>query len=286
MADVSGAPFAPINTGLATPSTYALGRGALHFSELTAADVPDGDGWIHMGNAPSVSSDLSREYLDHFTSLYGVRAQDVKIPISSSFSLRFTLEELNEKNAELYFSGETAAVTNAAIAGITQYEMLSSVKLGRRYEIVNASGVQAYGFDPDDLTLEKTGSPDVTLVEGTDYTVDSAAGEVLLLSTASNIADSDAMKVTLAAGASLNTMRQTSILAREEINVSLKLLGESPRNGRRYKLWIPKCSISADGGLDLVTAQDLIGMPLMATALKRDSSTELAYLTPLPPGIS
>ena len=37
MADVSGAPFAPINTGLATPSTYALGRGALHFAELTAA---------------------------------------------------------------------------------------------------------------------------------------------------------------------------------------------------------------------------------------------------------
>lgn len=284
MADVSGAPFAPNNTGVPTPSTYALGRAALFFAELDANDDPDGDGWIHMGNAPGASLDISREYLEHFSSIEGVRNMDARIPISEGFTVRFSLEELNEKNAEMFFSGESEALTNAAIAGWSKYSMVSAVELGRRYEVKNSSGVQAYGFDPSDLALEEN-SGATALVEGTDYTVDSAAGEILILSTATNIADGETLDATLTAGGSLNTMRRTKIMSRETFDVSFKIIGESPVTGRKYKIWVPKVSISADGGLDLITAQDLVATPLMATALKKTGS-ELGYIIPLPPAIS
>ena len=41
MADVSGAPFAPINTGLATPSTYALGRGTEFYDKCAINEVSE-----------------------------------------------------------------------------------------------------------------------------------------------------------------------------------------------------------------------------------------------------
>lgn len=282
MADVSGAPFAPYNVGTAAPSKYGLGRGAFYFAELTAADVPDADGWIYVGNSRRGVLNTNRDYLEHFSSITGVRNLDARIPITEGFSVGFTPEELNEKNAEMYLSGESAALTNAAIAGFTQYEMISAVELGRYYPVVNSSGVQAFGFAAGDLALEENGGAGTPLVAGTDYTVLSAEGMILIHSDATNVADGEAIDATLTADATLNTMRRMSIMAREEFNVSLKFIGESPRNGRKYELWIPKASISADGGMDIITEQDLIGLPLMATALKV-SGYELGYLTALPP---
>lgn len=283
MAEVSLSPFVRNTTGQARPADYKLGRGAMHFSELTAADVPTG-GWQFVGNCPAVSCDLSREYLEHFSSISGVREQDARIPISSSLSVRFSFEEVNEANAAIYLSSTPEAYTNVAIAGFSEHTMVASLTQGRRYEILNASGAKAYGIDSGDLTVKRS-SDDTPGVLGTDFLVDEAEGEILIVQESSVLTDGEGLKVTLAAAAGADTMRQIPILNRTTFDVSLKFFGESAATGRKFELWIPKASIAADGAVDLVTAQDLAQFPLVATALKR-TGYALGYLKALPAAVN
>lgn len=278
MAEVSLSPFVRNLTGVARPTDYSLGRGAVHFSELVN-DQPSG-GWQFVGNCPSLETNLSREYLDHFSSISGTREQDARIPISSSFLLNYAFEELNEANAGVYFSGTPAAYTNAAIAGWSEYTMETSIVQGRRYELRDSNGQRAYGVAAGNLTVKRS-SDDTPGVLGTDYALESAEGVIRIIYGGSVITDGEGLKVTLAGAAGSDTMRQIPILSRTSVEVSLKFYGESAVTGRKFELWVPKVSIAADGGASLITEQDLARFPLVATALKV-SGYDLGYLRALP----
>lgn len=283
MAAVSLAPFTPNDTGILRPGDYAMGRGDFFFSEIDANDAPTG-GWVKIGNCPEMTFELSKEFFDHFKSTTGIRAQDAKIAISSSLTARLTPEELNEKNAELYFSAESEAYTNASIAGFTQHVMIASVVQGRYYELVSSAGQRAYGVDPSDLTVLRE-SDDTAAVLGTDFSVESAEGLILITSGGSILTAGAGVKVTLDAAAGADSMRQLKVLSRTSFNVSFLFYGESAETGRRVEFWIPKCSVAADGSVNLVTATDLINTPIALTALSR-SGYDLAYIRPLPADVA
>jgi hypothetical protein len=283
MAEVSLAPWARNTTGQPSARRYSLGRGKILSSALDASDDPTG-GYLHLGNAPRISSTLSRQFLDHYSSLAGRRDRDARIPIEDTFSVGFQLEEPTEEAGALGFQSTPSAYTNPTIAGITERTLVSAVALGRYYPILNSSGDQAHGVDKDDLTVKKTGSPDVTLDYGIDYTVDEADGTIFVYSTAVKIAAGDAMKITLLANPLAESMRNLNVLDTTEIERSLQLYLENGRDETRWLLHIPKASIAPDGGLELVTAQDLLQIPLVASAVKKNTSTPLAWLRALPPG--
>lgn len=284
MAEVSSSPFARRTTGVPTPDDIVLGRGKLYGAELTAAFAPDGDGWFDMGECSEFSLEPSTEFLEHYSSREGLRTLDKKIPIQQKFDLRVVLQELNEKNAALWLSATPAAYTNAAIAGFTEHQMIAAVELGRWYDIVNSSGQRAVGIDNTDLVVEKSGSPDTTLTEGTDYTVDEAGGRIFFLSTASGIVDGDPIDVTLTANASADTTRRIPVQSRDSVTLALKFYGEDPDSGRKYELFIPKCTLAANGSLGLITEQEWIQMAFTGAAEKKDADTAVAYFMALPTG--
>ena len=282
MAEVSNAPFARRTTGVPTADDILLGRGKLYAHELTAAFAEDGDGWFDLGECPELVLEPSSEFLEHYSSREGLRVLDKKIVVQQKFDVRFALEELNEKNAALFFSATPEAITNAAIAGFTEYQMIAAVELGRHYQIKNSAGNPARGVATADLVVEKSAGPDVLLVEGTDYTLNSAEGTIFFLSTATNIADGDPVDVTLTARAGADTTRRIPVQSRESVTVALKFIGQDPDNSRKFELHIPKITLASAGGFSLISAQEWLRMGFNGAAEKRDASTEIAYLSALP----
>lgn len=284
MAEVSSSPFARRTTGVPTPADIILGRGKLYGAELTTAYAPDADGWFDLGECIEFALEPSSEFLEHYSSREGLRTLDKKILVQQKFDVRFVLQELHERNAALFLSATPASYTNAAIAGFTEYEMVSAVELGRYYDIVNSTSQRATGIDNTDLVVEKQGSPDVALVEGTDYTVQEAEGRIFFLSTASNIADGDKADVTLTANPAADTTRRIAVQSRDTVTIALKFYGEDPGTGRKYELFIPKITLAPSGGLGLITAQEWIQLAFTGAVEKKDADTAIAYVMALPAG--
>jgi hypothetical protein len=284
MAEVSLAPFARNATGRPDTRHFALGRVIIMIAELTAADVPDADGFVHLGNAPNFGVTLKREYLDHFSSMAGVRDRDERILINDVLDVDFGLEEPTEKAAAIFFSATPASYTNVAIAGFTEYAMITAVKKGNTYPIKSSAGGYAFGIAASDLNVEKSGSPDTALVKDTDYTLDEKTGEITFLTSGVVLADGDQVDVTLGANGLAETTRKIPILSRDDVTVAMRIKGTNGRDGEAFLLEIPKISLTPNGALPLVTAQELMVIPLTGGALKVDSTTPLGTLYALPPG--
>lgn len=284
MAEVSSAPFARRLTGVPTPDDILLGRGKLYGHELNASTyAEDADGWFDMGETPELVIDPSAEFVEHYSSRSGRKFLDKKIVIQEKFDVRLALEENNEKNFALWSSATPAAITNPTIAGFTEYAWVSAVELGRYYQLKDSSGNPARGVTLADLTLEKSGAPDVAL-DSTDFELESESGMVFIKSTATHIADGETIDATLTARAGADTTRRIPIQSRTtSVTVALKFIGLDPDSGRKYELWIPKITLAPAGGFNLITSgQEWLRMGFTGSAEKRDSSTAIGYMSPLP----
>lgn len=291
MADsISGAPFTKNETGRSLTRDYQIIRGKAYLNELVAdTGLPDTTGWEFLGNSPVLTASLTKETIDHITSQLGVREPDAVIVIDQGFSFKLDLQEMNRKTGSLFFSATPEAVTNGSILGFTKFTMIPAAKLGSSYEIVNSSGVRCRGILAAHLVLECGAT---LLVEGEDYEVDEAAGEVLILSTSEEVEDGDPIDATLTANAlAAADLEQLPVHSRTEIEIGFKFNGMSARkvNGvnRRFSLWVPKASLVGEGDFSLLSppdVRDIVVASFTGKALRRDSSTALAYLYPLPVG--
>ena len=202
----------PNTTGLPQTEDYNLGRGIIYLATINATTgKPDAGGWRDVGNAPEFNVTVEAETLEHRSSRQGLQVVDKEVVISQDASLNFSLDELNAENLALFFSGAKATHTNAAIAGFTEYEMITAaaggVTLGRWYDIVDSNGNRAYVIDATKLDLDN-GDDDTDLVLNTDYTLDLTMGRIFLLSTATNISAGEALDVTLTADAGAGVTSQ------------------------------------------------------------------------------
>lgn len=281
MATVSGAPFARNLTGTPNPDDYLLGRGELYWAELTAADAPDANGFVHMGNCTQLELVPSSDFLEHFSSMAGTKALDYKVLVQQKFDVKFTLEELSETLAALFFAATPAAYTNGAIAGFVAYAHTTAVKLGRWYPLQTSGGVRAYGVTASDLTVTKTVGGTATVLN-TDYEVDTQGGRIKFLSTGVVLTDGDSVTIALAAKAGADATRQVPIQSRSSsVTGCLAFYGVNPKTGRKFEFLVPKITIAADGAFALIS-QDLTNMQFTGSAERKDTSTYIATLTPLP----
>lgn len=277
-------PFVRNTTGTPNPDDYLLGKGEVHWSELTSADVPDGNGFVHLGNVPEFTIVPSSEFLEHYSSMTATKQLDQKILIQQKFDVKLRLEECNEFNAALFFQATPAATTaNVAVAGFTAYAHTPVVKKGRWYPIVNSSGVRARGVTAANLTVTKTsGGSACTL--NTDYEVKAAAGMIRFLTTGSVLADGDSVTIALAADANADATREIPVQSRtSSVTGALLFIGVNPKTGRKYELFIPKITLAAEGEFNLISEQ-LTSMSLSGSAEKKDTSTYIATITALPGG--
>lgn len=265
-------PFRPrltTNGGVENPDDYHVGRGMLRYCELLTTGLPseDGNGWVGFGNVNSFTVSSESNFLDHFSSMVGLRVRDKRIILDQTFNLEFNAEEFNEKNGALWFSSTPAAATNASIAGFTERQLVTNVVKGRWYPIVDGSGNRATGFNTADLLLEKQGSPDTALVEGVDYLLDVQAGLVFFYTVnpstgASNVlADGDEVDATLTPNPNCEATRFIPIQNRTSVDVMMELVGIHAESDLRFILHLNKVSLSASGAMGLMTETELAGMP-------------------------
>src|SRR5688572_2457139 len=97
---------------LTAPNTgnYRLGKGVLEFKRDGAAD------FVHLGNAIEVALTGANEFLEHFSSMLGVRKKDLEVVVEQGGTFGMTLEEFTAHNLGLMVLGD---VNEAAIGGPT-----------------------------------------------------------------------------------------------------------------------------------------------------------------------
>jgi len=242
-------------TGLPNTGDYTLGRGIVYESPIdSTTEMPTDAGWRDLGNATEFNVSLETEKLEHKSSRAGLQVVDKEVVLSQKMTISFSLDELNDENVANFLSGETATHTNVAIAGITDYEMIASVVLGRWYDIVDeTTNERAYDVDTTDLSLTETSGAPVGLVENTDYTLDSKNGRIFLLSTATNIAAGEPMSVELTAAAGAKPVEEVRGLTSGNIIRAIKFIGENPANSNKQREWqFHKVTIASEGDLALI----------------------------------
>lgn len=241
------------STGLPNTGDYSLGRGVVYESGIvTSTEKPDASGWRDLGNATEFNVSLETEKLEHQSSRQGLKVVDKEVILSQKMTINFTLDELNDENVANFLSGETATHTNPAIAGFTVTVLSASVVLGRWYDIVNTAGERAYDLETGDVLLEKTTGP-VTLVEGTDYTIDLKMGRVFMLTTASNISAGDSLQVTVTAEATASPVEEVRGMTQGNIIRAVKFVAENPANSNKQREYqFHKVTLSSEGDMSLI----------------------------------
>jgi hypothetical protein len=257
-------------TGVPKTGDYLLGRGILYFAELDGSGNPKA--WRDLGNVTDFKVTVSSEELIHETSRSGTKVEDLAVALKRAANWSAVLDTIENDNLALFGAATLAAVTNPAVAGFAEHSAYTSVELGRWYDIVSSTGARAYDIAKANLTLEKSGSPDVALVEDTDYTVDEQMGRVFLKSTASNIAAGDTLDITLAAdaGAAAN-VKEVRFLQETAIRGALKFVGENPQDGVKFELQLHNVNVEGDGDLGLIS-DEWVTLPLKGKVSKSDST--------------
>lgn len=266
------------STGIPRTSDYLLGRGTLYYAELDGSGNPKD--WRDLGNVTDFKVTVESEELVHESSRTGLKIEDASVTLKRAQNWSATIDTIENDNVAMFTSATQATVTNPAVAGFSEHAMVASVVLGRWYDVVNASGARAYDLDKTKLTLEKSGSPDVALVENTDFTVDEKMGRIFLLSTASNIAAGDTLDVTLAADAGAAAVYEVRALQKTSQVGALKFVGEDPNSGEKYEVQIHKTNVEGDGEMAFVS-DDWITLGLKGKVQKSDSTrfTASPYMT-------
>lgn len=243
-------------TGTYKTTDIVLGRGILYVADLNpTTGLPADGGWEDMGSVIEVNETITTEKFEHFNSRTGFKTKDISIISSREMGISFTCESQTAQNLARFQLGiASRAQTNAAVAGFTEHTAYNNVVLGRWYDVVSSTGARAYNINNTDLVVEKSGAPDVLLVEGTDYTVDEEMGRIFLLSTAVNIAAGDEMDMTLAAAAGAGTVDKVAGMMASSGFVALKFIGENPINSsKRQEVLYHKVQLTPSGDRALIS---------------------------------
>lgn len=260
----------PNTAGTADTTSYNLGRGRIYFAALVAG-IPIA--WRDMGNAPEFTITGDEETLQHFSSRGGLKQLDKEVTLTKSLGLTFKLDELTLENLAALFSGTSASVTNGAVAGFAEYNMIvaANVAVGHWYDIKNSTGVRCYDIRATDLVVKSSNATPVTLVKDTDYTVDLVQGRIFLLSSSSAVAtiisNGENVRVSLAAHAA-GTITEVRALAQSAITGALKFIAENPANNdEQTEIQFHQVTLKADGDTSLI-GDDWSQLPFKATAEK------------------
>lgn len=132
-----------------SPFNYYFGKGNLYFT-------PTGGAERHLGNAPSFKTQTSREKLEHFSSMAGVKEKDDTVTVSKSGTVTITLDEYTLENLQIGLFGGVIA-TNTA--GERDMELFGSDEITGSLRFVgsNTKGntfnvvINLVNFDPAEI---------------------------------------------------------------------------------------------------------------------------------------
>jgi len=250
-----------INTsGAPNTRDYVLGRGIVRLAKLTAAGLPDADGFRDLGNAPEFSITVSVEDLRHQSSRSQLKFTDKRCTISQEVGVSFILDEMNYQNLADYFSGETGSYTNphdTAWVGHDTAIVASALKVGNWYQLKDDTGARVYDLGAAGLVYsfeqDPAGTPAVLAAD--DYEIDEAMGLVRFLSGGTtSLADGDVIGFEITTGASVGQdLDEVSALTQADVTGALLFVQTNACDqGNKSEYLFHKVSLSSDGDLSLI----------------------------------
>lgn len=264
----------PNTTGKPKTQDYNLGRGIVSVGTLDPTTLKVTK-WRDVGNAPDFKVSLTTDKLQHKSSRTGLSVVDKEVVISQSAEISCQLDELNNENLALLFSGSKASHTNVAIAGFTIATLIANVNLSTNtwYDVIKPStGERAYDIDTAKLALATSAGSPVSLVDGTDYELDSEMGRVFIKDTAkitTAIAGGGTngnITAVLTADVAASPVSEVQVLTLSSVNVAVKFIASNPADGdRKTEYQFHSVNLTADGDFSLI-GQEFTTMSLKGTA--------------------
>lgn len=248
------------SSGAPNTRDYTLGRGIVRLAKLTAAGLPDADGFRDLGNAPEFTITVSAEDVRHQSSRTQLKFTDKRCTISQEVGISFILDEINFDNLADYFSGSTEVYDNPHDTTWANHEdalISSAVKLGAWYQLKDDNGARVYDLGATGVVYQfesdPAGTPTV-LVEGTDFELDLEMGLVRFLPTAVNIVEGEAAGWVISTGASVaQDLDQVNALTEADITGALLFVQTNACDqGNKSEYLFHKVSLSSDGDLPLI----------------------------------
>lgn len=276
-------------TGQANPNDYVLGRGRLMAAELDSSGNPGP--WRDLGNAPELAISIDVEDLTHVSSRKGARVTDKRIVLETTMNVSFALDEVqNFENLALWAFGQTSSPAN--VLSFAAHEMIAvgdvpidsdaTSILPRIYLVKDSSGGRAYDLqDSANLDLEEnTGTAPITLIEGTDYTVDIKLGTVQLLDSTNVrtiiVTNGNGINATLSATGGVANVDRVQALTNDTKIVALRFELENPADADHEMefLW-PKVTLAPDGDFSLI-GEEFAQLSFTGVAEQGDVGSEYA----------
>lgn len=251
----------PNLTGKPRIDDYWLGRGKVFMADIDEVTGLPVNGWRDVGNVPKFALQSSSDTLDHVSSMQGLRVVDLEVVLKRTNKIAFSLEEMNHENIALFFSGDKAVATNAAVAGFVEFLMVAdgSTQAGMWYDLKNASGVRAYGVTSAHLTVKTNESPTTTLLEGTDYDLDTTMGRIFLRSDSTDVQDAVTggfgIRVAITANASAGVVNEVRGLTRASITKAVKFVGENAVTGSKVEVQFHTVKLLPSGDVEQISDQ-------------------------------
>lgn len=267
-------------TGLPNTQDIWLGRGAVYFGTLNATTGKP-EHFRHLGNCKQISGNQETETLDHNSSRSGIKVVNRQIVLSQKLNLTVVLDEINFDNLALAFSGEALKdQANAARSGNTTNKLLhADAKKGFSYELRDASEARLYDINLGSLVVKSHSGSDptaggvATLVEGTDYTVDTIFGTVFLLSTGSTHVDGYSLWFSYTSAGSEKLVDQVKMMNKSKISGFLRYVGINPANADKKMLVdFHSVSLKPEGDINFIS-DEFMELTLSGVA----ESNELGY---------
>jgi len=250
-------------TGAPNTQDYVLGRGRVLLALLDdATGLPDVDGYRDLGNSPQFTVTVTTEDRRHKNSRDCLAFTDALFVISQELGLGFQLDEINYENLSDFLSGSTETFNNTHDVTHTDTSITTAVKLGRWYELRDASGNRVYNLNATGVvyTIEMDDVSDVLQVEGTDYEIDEQLGLVRFLPTAVNIAEGDPAIWSITTGASTpQDLDQVNALQRAAVQGALLFVQDNAHDcGQRSEFKFHKVTLAADGDLSMIGDEESV----------------------------
>jgi hypothetical protein len=239
-------------TGLPDPGSYLLGGGCMFGAFVDSTTQLRTSGWFDLGNSPSISLEVDSETVEHESSRTGIKEVDVELTTKRTVSMTFSLDEINDRNLSLWVGGDEASFTNPGRTYTASNLPLStSVTLGQWYDLVDNTGARMYDLQATP-TFRETAGP-TTLVLDTDYTVDAKWGRVFLKTTATNIADGEALDYSYTPdGSEVATLDEVRALGGGEKELAILFISENAQGEKQREYVFHRVNLTANGSLDLI----------------------------------
>lgn len=216
---------------------YKLGKGKVYFAR-------DGQGYIYLGNAPSLTVSGESDTLEHFSSTSGVAQKDDEVVLSQNRTASCTVDTISIDNMALFLGGSASTHTQANTA-VTDEEI--TVQKGQYFQLgettANPGGVRNVS-----AVVIQDDTDTTTYAEGTDYELDPDLGIIYILASGS-IANNDVLHVDYTPAS--ETRDRAVSGSTLSVDGKLKFVADNPK-GANHDFIFPDVVVQPQGEMQLI----------------------------------